>query len=206
MLYYIHDNITFDFWTFLYICNKTKRKRSDSVLWQTPIHPQNFFLKSQFLCSVSIYSISCGRHCCSHQKFDLDLGPTFEKKNLGHDFWIKGKIEKVPRDIRRASSGKITTSSEKDWSQQLEHMQVPKGMDQVSGGVSVPCRHATPKHRKCSMETTQNSVKCQIRYKEIFRLQNLGYKSWFTDNSNSLCVKYFLFIPCHDLDLWLTSL
>ena len=35
MLYCIHDNITFDFWTFLYICNKTKRKRSDSVLWQT---------------------------------------------------------------------------------------------------------------------------------------------------------------------------
>ena len=23
-------------------------------------------------------------------------------------------------------------------------MQVPKGRDQVSGGVSVPCRHATP--------------------------------------------------------------
>ena len=32
----------------------------------------------------------------------------------------------------------------KDWSQQEEHMQVPKGRDQVSGGVSVPCRHATP--------------------------------------------------------------
>ena len=31
-----------------------------------------------------------------------------------------------------------------DWSQQVEHMQVPKGRDQVSGGVSVPCRHATP--------------------------------------------------------------
>ena len=27
----------------------------------------------------------------------------------------------------------------------LEHIQVPKvGQDQVSGGVSVPCRHATP--------------------------------------------------------------
>ena len=36
------------------------------------------------------------------------------------------------------------TSSEKDWSQQVEHMQVPKGRDQVSGGVSVPCRHAKP--------------------------------------------------------------
>ena len=27
---------------------------------------------------------------------------------------------------------------------QVEHKQVPKGRDQVSGGVSVPCRHATP--------------------------------------------------------------
>ena len=35
------------------------------------------------------------------------------------------KIEKVPWDIRRAQSGKITTSSEKDWSQQVEHIQVP---------------------------------------------------------------------------------
>ena len=31
----------------------------------------------------------------------------------------------------------------KDWSQQVENMQVPKGRDQVTGGVSVPCRHAT---------------------------------------------------------------
>ena len=38
----------------------------------------------------------------------------------------------------------MTASSEKDWSQQAEHMQVPKGRDQVSGEVSVPCRHATP--------------------------------------------------------------
>ena len=44
----------------------------------------------------------------------------------------------------KTMSGKITTSSEKDWSKQVEHMQVPKGRDQVSGGVSVPCRHATP--------------------------------------------------------------
>ena len=32
----------------------------------------------------------------------------------------------------------------KDRYQQVEHMQVPKGRDQVSGGVSVPCWHATP--------------------------------------------------------------
>ena len=32
----------------------------------------------------------------------------------------------------------------KDWSQQVEHMQVAKGRDQVSGDVSVPCRYATP--------------------------------------------------------------
>ena len=32
----------------------------------------------------------------------------------------------------------------KDWSQQIEHMQVSNGRDQVSGGGRVPCRHATP--------------------------------------------------------------
>ena len=95
-------------------------------------YTHRIFFKSQFLCSVSIYSISCGRNCCSHQKFDLDLGPTFEKKNL--------------------------------------------------------------------------TLAMTFEPKEIFRLQKLGYKSWFTDNSNSLCGKYFLIIPCHDLDLWLTSL
>ena len=34
-------------------------------------------------------------------------------------------------------------SPEKDWSQQVEQMQVPKGWDQVSRGVSVPCQHTT---------------------------------------------------------------
>ena len=131
MLYYIHDNITFDFFNFLVYLQQDKKEEIWLVLWQTPIHP-DFFFKSQFLSSVSIYSISCGRHCCSHQKFDLDLGPTFEKKYL--------------------------------------------------------------------------TLAMTFEPKEIFRLQKLGYKSWFTDNSNSLCGKYFLFIPCHDLDLWLTSL
>ena len=131
ILYYIHDNITFDFWTFLYICNKTKRRDLIQSYDKRP-YTHRIFFKSQFLCSVSIYSISCGRHCCSHQKFDLDLGPIFEKKNL--------------------------------------------------------------------------TLAMTFEPKEIFRLQKLGYKSWFTDNSNSLCGKYFLFIPCHDLDLWLTSL
>ena len=37
---------------------------------------------------------------------------------------------------------KITASSEKDWSQHVEHMQVPKERDQVSGGVSVPCQES----------------------------------------------------------------
>ena len=62
---------------------------------------------------------------------------TFELNDISLEL---SKIEKVPRDIRRAQSGKITTSSEKDWSQQVEHMQVPKERDQVSGGVSAPCR------------------------------------------------------------------
>ena len=35
-------------------------------------------------------------------------------------------------------------SGKKDWPQQVEHMQVPKGRDQLSLGVSAPCLHATP--------------------------------------------------------------
>ena len=54
------------------------------------------------------------------------------------------KSRKYQRIFEEHSPEKITTSSEKDLSQQVEHMQVPKGRDQVSGGVSVPCRHATP--------------------------------------------------------------
>ena len=34
------------------------------------------------------------------------------------------------------------TFRKKDWSQQVKTMQVPKGQDQMSGGVSVPCHHA----------------------------------------------------------------
>ena len=72
--------------------------------------------------------------------------PTLRQKSDLQIFVIHtpSKIEKVPRGIRRAYSGKLTTSSEKDWSQRVEHMQVPKGRDQVSGGVSVPCRHVKP--------------------------------------------------------------
>ena len=59
------------------------------------------------------------------------------------------------------------TSSEKDWSQQVEHMQVPKGRDQVSGsagGVSVPCRHACACHtrRKGSMEPLKFRLKVEF--------------------------------------------
>ena len=46
--------------------------------------------------------------------------------------------------FEEASPEKQRQVRKKHWSQQVEHMQVPKGRDQVSGGVSVPCRHATP--------------------------------------------------------------
>ena len=39
---------------------------------------------------------------------------------------------------------KINDKFGNNWYQQVEHMQVQKGRDQVSGGVSVPCRHAPP--------------------------------------------------------------
>ena len=62
----------------------------------------------------------------------------FHSKNL------QVKSRKYRGIFEEHSPVKLTTSSENDWSQQVEHMQVPKGRDQVSGGVSVPCRHATP--------------------------------------------------------------
>ena len=132
MLYYIHDNITFDFWTFLYICNQTKRKRSDSVLWQTPIHPQNFFLNLSFFVLLVYILFFVADIAVRTKNLTLTLVLLLKKKNL--------------------------------------------------------------------------TLAMTFEPKEIFRLQKLGYKSWFTDNSNSLCGKYFLFIPCHDLALWLTSL
>ena len=49
--------------------------------------------------------------------------------------------EGYSKSIARKNNDKF---GKKDWSQQVEHMQVPKGRDQVSVGVSVLCRHATP--------------------------------------------------------------
>ena len=54
---------------------------------------------------------------------------------------------------------KITTSSEKDWSQQVEHMQFPKGRDQVSEGVRVP---VGMQHPLQMIYGNQYFVKCQV--------------------------------------------
>ena len=98
---------------------------------------------------VKLHFVSQKFHCVSPMIFDWARDIS-NKRGGNISYGMSGlaplisKIEKVPRDIRRAQSDKITTSSEKDWSQQVEHMQVPTGRDQVSGGVSVPCWHATP--------------------------------------------------------------
>ena len=52
---------------------------------------------------------------------------------------VSGKLEKVPRDDRSASSGKIT-SLQKDWSQQVQHMQIQNRTGHVSGGDCFPSR------------------------------------------------------------------
>ena len=61
------------------------------------------------------------------------------RKKQAHD--LEAKVRKYQGMFERHS--RKNTSFEKDWSQQVEHRQVPNGRDQVSGGVSVPCRHAT---------------------------------------------------------------
>ena len=94
MLYYIHDNITFDYWTFLYICNKTKRRRSDSVLWQTPIHQQNFFLNLSFFVLLVYILFLVADIAVRTKNLTLTLVLLLKKKlNLGHDFWTKRYIQ-----------------------------------------------------------------------------------------------------------------
>ena len=48
------------------------------------------------------------------------------------------------RKYRRIFEEHSRQVRKKDWSQQVKHMQIQKGRDQVSGGVSIRCRHATP--------------------------------------------------------------
>ena len=57
---------------------------------------------------------------------------------------LKAKSRKYRGMFEEHSPEKLRQARKKDWSQQEEHMQVPKGRDQVSGGVSVPCWHSTP--------------------------------------------------------------
>ena len=49
---------------------------------------------------------------------------------------------------------------EKDLSQQVEHMQVQNGRDQVFGGVSFSCRHAKPVAN--ALWKPHNSVKVKL--------------------------------------------
>ena len=60
------------------------------------------------------------------------------------------KLIKQNREITEGYSKSIVRDysdkfgKKKNWLQHVEHMQVPKVRDQLSGGVSVPCRHVTP--------------------------------------------------------------
>ena len=59
-------------------------------------------------------------------------------------FWYEAKSKKYRGIFEEHSPEKNNDKFGKGWSQQVEHMQVPKGLDQLSGGVSIHCRHATP--------------------------------------------------------------
>ena len=131
MLYYIHDNITFDFWTFLYICKRQKGRDLTQSYDKRPYTHRIVFLNLSFFVLLVYILFLVADIAVRTENLTLTL-VLLLKKNL--------------------------------------------------------------------------TLAMTFEPKEIFGLQKLGYKSWFTDNSNSLCGKYFLFIPCHDLDLWLTSL
>ena len=75
------------------------------------------------------------------------------------------KIEKVSRDIRIAWFGKITTGSGKGLVSTSRTYASPKGTGQGAQGSKRPLS-ACHTRRKCSMKTSQNSVKGRFRYKD----------------------------------------
>ena len=74
---------------------------------------------------------------------------------------IPSKIETVTRDVRSEQSGKIRQVWERDWSQQVEYMQVPNG---TGPGIRRSTRPLSACYtcRECSMETSHKLVKVEF--------------------------------------------
>ena len=76
------------------------------------------------------------------------------------------KLEKVPKDVQSEKYGKLQLVWE-NWSQQLDHMQVQKRTEPGvrKGKLS---RLACRTRRKCSMETSRDSLKVKVCIKVPF--------------------------------------
>ena len=77
-------------------------------------------------------------------------------------FVYERKIEKVQRDVRSEKSRKKIQVREKNWSQQVENMQVPDGTGPGVRNSKRPLS-ACFIRRKCSMETSHKSIEGRVR-------------------------------------------
>ena len=79
---------------------------------------------------------------CDFFRFEL-INAVLHKTMIQCNVEVIAKTE-VPRDVRNSKVQK-QDKFRRRWSQHYTALANPKvGQDQVSGGVSVPCRHATP--------------------------------------------------------------
>ena len=78
----------------------------------------------------------------------LTRGVVLCNYSIENNRWDSKEWVKQNRESTEGYSKSIVLENndvwKKVWSQQVKHMQVRKGRGQVSGGVSVPCRHDTP--------------------------------------------------------------
>ena len=79
------------------------------------------------------------------------------------------KIEKVPRGIQ----GEKTRQVWGNWAQQLEHKQVPKQGDGTRCSEGKPSQLSCHTLRKCSVETTRNSVRVNLGIRVVKLVESL---------------------------------
>ena len=99
-----------------------------------------------------MHSKRCGmRHDACHKALMASIKSSMKTLcNLTIEWWNEDYESPCMQAKSRMYRGMFEVNSpekkiqvlEKDWSQQVEHMQSQMGRDQVSGGVSVPCQHA----------------------------------------------------------------
>ena len=107
--------------------------------------------------------------CCHCARFTLCWYRGFYHKTESDlfFFFLLSKVEKVPRGIQGEKSSKDIATVRGIWSQQLEHKQVPKRGTEPDVRKGKRALLARLTRCKCSMETTQNSVKVKFGIKVI---------------------------------------